>query len=675
MTKLSRNERKTKKSRRSFNLNLNLNLRAKITLVVVTVALIPLLVLAGVIINRSERVIVDLVAHSLEDQAQRLSVSVMDSLSRLTNELLVLAVNPSVEQLAVLRPTNKIKELGLEDKSVDEMEQIMNETRNLEGNTRTQTFLQTTVTDFEGFEELIVTTLDGMTLAATQRPDRFIHEQEEWFIQTLEHGAYISSLQELPGLSEPGIIISTVVNRSTTGRPAGVLRGLVPLSFLQDEFTDILGKIEQGELQVLEAGTPIIVAAHSPEGVRVNTYLDQITRNAIQLPEQDGFGHTSSGQKAVTTQGVLAQRPDSPFNLDWEIRIAQPTAYSLAQINQLKLVSYIVVISAVILIGVVSLLLSNSIAAPLNALTHHAQGVAQGELRQYRPKRRSRDETGTLTEAFNAMTSHLARLLHRIRTASNSLTTASQEISAGMQEMAAGAQNQSQDIQSGTLQIENMNQAMIGIDNRANEAVRLANEASRSTAHGQNQARAAVQGMAEIKTAVGGLGEQTKQIAQILGLIQDIAEQTNLLALNAAIEAARAGEQGRGFAVVAQEVRQLAERSQAATAEIEVVLKRIQTDALQSIHSVEDGERQVLDVAQALQEIAEATEASTALVASIAQESIDQTARTREAVALFESISQITEQTAAGTEQTAAAAQNLAELAQQLHDIISSFGK
>ena len=615
MTKLSRNERKTKKSRRSFNLNLNLNLRAKITLVVVTVALIPLLVLAGVIINRSERVIVDLVAHSLEDQAQRLSVSVMDSLSRLTNELLVLAVNPSVEQLAVLRPTNKIKELGLEDKSVDEMEQIMNETRNLEGNTRTQTFLQTTVTDFEGFEELIVTTLDGMTLAATQRPDRFIHEQEEWFIQTLEHGAYISSLQELPGLGEPGIIISTVVNRSTTGRPAGVLRGLVPLSFLEDEFTDILGKIEQGELQVLEAGTPIIVAAHSPEGVRVNTYLDQITRNAIQLPEQDGFGHTSSGQKAVTTQGVLAQRPDSPFNLDWEIRIAQPTAYSLAQINQLKLVSYIVVISAVILIGVVSLLLSNSIAAPLNALTHHAQGVAQGELRQYRPKRRSRDETGTLTEAFNAMTSHLARLLHRIRTASNSLTTASQEISAGMQEMAAGAQNQSQDIQSGTLQIENMNQAMIGIDNRANEAVRLA------------------------------------------------------------IEAARAGEQGRGFAVVAQEVRQLAERSQAATAEIEVVLKRIQTDALQSIHSVEDGERQVLDVAQALQEIAEATEASTALVASIAQESIDQTARTREAVALFESISQITEQTAAGTEQTAAAAQNLAELAQQLHDIISSFGK
>ena len=674
MTRPSRTERKPEKSRRSLKLKLNLNLRAKLTLTVVTVALIPLLLLAGVIITRSERVIVDLVAHNLNDQAQRLSVSMVDGVNRLTNELLVLAVNPSVEQLAVLKPTNKMKELGLEDKSIAEMEQIMHETRNLEANTRTQAFLQTTVTDFEGFVELIVTTLDGLTLAATQRPDRFIHGQEEWFIQTLEHGAYISSLQELPGLGEPGIIIATVINRSTTGRPAGVLRGLVPLTFFENDFAETLSKIDQGELQILEAGTPIIAGHPNQGGARVTTFSGQTTPAVIELARQGNFGYTSSGQRAVTAGSVLTQKEDSPFNLDWEIRIAQPTAYSLAQINQLKLVSYIVVVLAVVLIGVVSLLLSNGIAAPINALTHHAQGVAKGELRQYRPKHRSQDETGALTEAFNAMTSHLARLLHRIRTASDALATSSQEISAGMEEMAAGAQNQTQDIQSGTLQIENLNKAMIDIDHRANEAVRLANEASRSAAHGQNQARAAELGMKEIKTAVDGLGEETKQIAQILRLIQDIAEQTNLLALNAAIEAARAGEQGRGFAVVAQEVRQLAERSQKATAEIEVVLKRIQSDAIRSIHSVEDGERQVLDVAHALQEIAKATEASTALVASIAQDSVAQTTRTKEAVALFESISKVTEQTAAGTEETAAAAQNLAELAQELQETISSFG-
>ena len=673
MTTRDRKKREASGTNARQQSRFRLQLRGKLILAYLIIALVPLVALTGVIIMLTQNEVTALIDTTLDDQAGRIADSIGRSIGQLTKDLGGLAVNPSIEQMVVIRPTNIVREKGLEDKTIEEMEAIMDETRNLETNARTQEFLQATVADFGTFSELIVVNLDGMVVGATARPDRFIHINEPWFQYTLENNTYIGDIQKLPGREEPGVVIATVINRSSTGRPAGIIRGLVPLQYFTDSLLPIVDRIGHGELQLLIGGEVVAVISNDGTGTALSVFLEGKRPSPIALGAEGGFGQNSLGEESIASFAGLSFRDPEAEGFDWEVRIAQPTAYALALTQELTSIGTIGTVLTAVLVALAALLFANSISGPIKGLTAHAQGVAEGHLRQYRPKRLANDETGALAEAFNGMTAQLARLLHRIRKASGELATSSQEISAGMEEMAAGTQNQSQDIQSGTEQIEEMNQAMLAIDARAGEALELSRNASEEATNGRQQAQAAVEGMNHIKTSVDSLGEQTEEIATILGLIQEIAEQTNLLALNAAIEAARAGEQGRSFAVVAQEVGELAARSQKATAEIDEVLRRIRSETLRSISSVEEGQKQVFEVEKALEEIARATNDTEALIQQIARESIEQTGRTREAVALFESIGLVTEQTAAGAEETAASAQNLAELAQQLQDLIVSF--
>jgi methyl-accepting chemotaxis protein len=91
----------------------------------------------------------------------------------------------------------------------------------------------------------------------------------------------------------------------------------------------------------------------------------------------------------------------------------------------------------------------------------------------------------------------------------------------------------------------------------------------------------------EVRQNILELNETVERISEIADLINEVANQTNVLALNASIEAARAGEEGAEFSVVADEVKQLAQKTQNQTEEIEEVVATIETNATQTVDTLE----------------------------------------------------------------------------------------
>jgi len=170
----------------------------------------------------------------------------------------------------------------------------------------------------------------------------------------------------------------------------------------------------------------------------------------------------------------------------------------------------------------------------------------------------------------------------------------------------------------------------------------------------------------ETVAAMTGIETSSKQIGNIIGVIDEIAFQTNLLALNAGVEAARAGDAGRGFAVVATEVRALAQRSADAAKEIKALISA-------SGVQVASGVNLVGETGKALGRTVEQVDQLNRLVSEIAASAQEQSTGLHEVNTAVNQMDQVTQQNAAMVEQATAASHSLAHEATELAKLVAQF--
>lgn len=372
-------------------------------------------------------------------------------------------------------------------------------------------------------------------------------------------------------------------------------------------------------------------------------------------------------------------------------------------------------IAAVVIALYASRRFARRISRPLAEVSSIAGQIAAGTLANVKIAYPGNDEIADLIMAFEKMSDNLRGVITKVAKAAEQVAASSEELSASADEsakastqvaqtvvsVAAGAEDQTRVVDQTSAVVQDMTAAISQIAKTSNHVSAKSSETAKAAHIGNEAVEQATRQMTDINRSVTHaaqvvqkLGEGSKRIGEIVSVITQIAGQTNLLALNAAIEAARAGEQGRGFAVVAEEVRRLAEQSQAAAGEISDIIHSIQNDTDTAVQAMQQGTADVTLGTEVIAATGERFHDITALVEELNTQIQEISAATEELAASSDEVAhsvsnvkQIAAGTAANTQTISAAAEeqtatmqeiaassiSLSHMAEDLRDVVATF--
>ncbi len=343
-------------------------------------------------------------------------------------------------------------------------------------------------------------------------------------------------------------------------------------------------------------------------------------------------------------------------------------------------------LGALLLGGIGDWLLTRSITRPLHRAIGHFERIAEGKLTD-EIDIEGRDETGLLLCNLATMQVMLKAMLGNINAASRAINQRCQQLETQMQQVAEQSEQQQASVEGVAAATEEFSQSVQEVAANVQETAAAARDSQAKVSQSNtniNQSMLAttrvVEAVQASNSTIDQLNRSIAKIGDITGVIADIASQTNLLALNAAIEAARAGEQGRGFAVVADEVRKLAERTTASTADINTTVSEIQTVTAQAVSSmtlaaneVDTGIGMLRESVAGLQGIAESASVVTQMSTQISDASRQQGIASEEVAQSMQQITDLIEQNTASARAARQAADELLHTSSELEALISSF--
>jgi methyl-accepting chemotaxis protein len=345
---------------------------------------------------------------------------------------------------------------------------------------------------------------------------------------------------------------------------------------------------------------------------------------------------------------------------EWTLLVAIDKAdvnAGMRHATQSSLIAIVLVAAlAALILGLITTAVFRRLSQVRNAMD--SIGSGNGDLTMRLPED-GKDEVSQIARSFNVFVQKITTILQEIRHTSDAVKVSSSEIASGNLDLSGRTEQQAGALEQTASAMEELTSTVKQNSDNARQANQLALAASAIAKEGGEV-------VGNVVATMEAINQSSRQIVDIIGVIDGIAFQTNILALNAAVEAARAGEQGRGFAVVASEVRSLAQRSAQAAKEIKVLIDS-------SVSKVSDGGLLVQKAGQTMVEIVDSVKNVSAIVSEIANASAEQSTGIEEINRAITHMDEATQQNAALVEQAAAAAQSLQDQATSLATIVSGF--